>query len=516
MIRPSLLALSLFLGTAIAHAEPFAYVTNAFGPSVTVIDTATRQVVATVAFPAGSAPYSVAIAPDLKKVYVTSMDTLSTCGANAGVYVIDVATNALGSANFALGSGHIAAGCEPTGIAITPDGMHVYVANQFDDTISVIDTNAGTVSTTISLPRGTTLANIAIAPDGKHAYASAQGPSAVIVVDTATNTAVGAPIVVGGAPLGLAVSPDGAQVYVANNDNLGSVSVIDTASDAVVNTFSGLSYPFAVTFSPDGKLAYVTGGGSAFLAIIDTASQTVLNTLTTVAGTSIAVTADGTQAYVSNENGNTVTVVDTASAMPVATIDGLNSPRGVAARPLPPGVLVPNVTGDTQAAATAALTAAALTTGNISQQASTTVAPGSIISQSPAAGTLVASGTPVALVASTGVAVPDTVGKSQASASSAITAAGLAVGSVTQQLSGSVAAGNVISQDPAAGASVAGGTAVNLVVSSGNSGGGGGGGGGGGMDPLTLAIWLSALAMARRPRRRWTRHQAASRPAVDL
>jgi YVTN family beta-propeller protein len=476
------------LNTAAAHAEPFAYVTNAFGPSVSVIDTASSQVVATVAFPAGSAPYSVAISPDLKKVYVTSMDAWSTCGTHAGVYVIDAVTNA-------LDSGHIAAGCEPTGLAITPDGSHAYVANQFDDTISVIDTNAGTVSTTISLPRGTTFANIAIAPDGKHAYATAQGPSAVIVVDTATNAAVGAPIVVGGAPLGIAVSPDGSQVYVANNDNLGSVSVIDTATDTVVTTFSGLSYPFAVTFSPDGKFAYVTGGGSAFLAIIDTASQTVVNTLTTVGGTSIAVTADGKQAYLSSENGNTVTVVDTATATAVYTINGLSSPRGVAARPLPPGILVPNVAGDTQAAAAAALTAAGLVTGSITQVASTTVAPGTIISQNPAAGDPVVSGTPVSLVVSSGVMVPNIVGDSRASASSAITAAGLAVGTITPQWSSSVAMGNVISEDPAAGTRVTGGSAVDLVVSGGTR---EGSGGGGGMDSLTLAALLSALAMARR------------------
>ena len=501
-MRRLLLALSLCLGRAVAHAEPFAYVTNAFGPSVSVIDTATSQLVATVAFPAGSAPYSVAISPDLKKVYVTSMDAWSGCGTHAGVYVIDAATNA-------LGSDHVAVGCEPTGIAITPDGRYAYVANQADSTISVIDTNAGAVSTTMSLPRGTTLANIAIAPDGKHAYATAQGPGAVIVVDIATNATVGAPIAVGGAALGLAVSPDGSQVYVANNDNLGSVSVIDTATDTVITTFSGLSYPFAVTFSPDGKLAYVTGGGSAFLAIIDTAAQTVVNTLTTVGGTSIAVTADGSTAYVSSENGNTVTVVDTVTAMPVFTINGLNSPRGVAARPLPPGIAVPAVTGDTQAAATAALTAAGLVTGSITQQPSTTAALGSIISQNPAAGSLVGSGAPVALVVSSGVSVPSTVGESQASASSAITAAGLTVGTVTQRASGSVAVGNVISQDPAAGTNVAGGSAVNLVVSSGNA-----AGGGGGIDSLTLAALLSALAMARWSR--WRKNRKSERGGLTV
>jgi YVTN family beta-propeller protein len=490
------------LGTSVAYAEPFAYVTNAFGPSVSVIDTATSQVVAAVAFPAGSAPYSVAISPDLKKVYVTSMDAWSGCGTHAGVYVIDTATNALGSS-------HIAVGCEPTGIAITPDGRYAYVANQLDSTISVIDTNAGTVSTTISLPRGTTLANIAIAPDGKHAYATAQGPGAVIVVDTATNAAVGAPIPVGGAALGLAVSPDGSQVYVANNDNLGSVSVIDTATNTVVTTFSGLSYPFAVTFSPDGKLAYVTGGGSAFLAIIDTASQTVVDTLTTVGGTSIAVTADGKQAYVSSENGNTVTVVDTATAMPVYTINGLNSPRGVAARPLPPGIPVPNVVGEMQGTATSAITGAGLTLGTVTMQSSTTIAPGIIMSQNPPAGALEGSGAAINLFVSIGVAVPNVVGETQAAATSAITGAGLTVGTVTQQSSGAVATGYVITESPAAGTNVAGNTSVNLVVSTGSGGGGGGGGHGGGgtIDWLTLGALLSstifALRRATGPGRQW-------------
>ena len=55
----------------------------------------------------------------------------------------------------------------------------------------------------------------------------------------------------------------------------------------------------------------------------------------------------------------------------------------------------------------------------------------------------------------------------QAAATSAITGAGLVLGTVTQQSSGTVPLGSVISQNPAAGASVAAGSAVNLVVSSG-------------------------------------------------
>jgi hypothetical protein len=65
------------------------------------------------------------------------------------------------------------------------------------------------------------------------------------------------------------------------------------------------------------------------------------------------------------------------------------------------------------------------------------------------------------------VAVPNVVGLTQAALTTAITGAGLVVGTVTTASSSTVAAGNVISESPAAGTPVNAGSAVNLVVSSG-------------------------------------------------
>lgn len=134
-------------------------------------------------------------------------------------------------------------------------------------------------------------------------------------------------------------------------------------------------------------------------------------------------------------------------------------------------VAVPSVVGQTEAAARTAITGAGLTVGTVTQQTSATVPAGSVISQNPAAGASVAAGSAVNLVVSSGapaaVTAPNVVGQTQAAAQTAITDAGLTVGTVTQQPSATVPAGSVISQNPAAGASVAAGTAVNLVVSSG-------------------------------------------------
>ncbi|MBP9004096.1 MAG: PASTA domain-containing protein, partial [Candidatus Hydrogenedentes bacterium] len=133
-------------------------------------------------------------------------------------------------------------------------------------------------------------------------------------------------------------------------------------------------------------------------------------------------------------------------------------------------VIVPNVVNFTQAAAQIQIQAVGLVVGTVTTACSDTISAGAVISQNPAAGSSVLSGTAVDLVVSTGpcpVTVPDVVGLAQAAAESAITSAGLVVGTVTTACDDVVPAGAVISQSPVAGASVAPATAVDLVVSSG-------------------------------------------------
>lgn len=136
-------------------------------------------------------------------------------------------------------------------------------------------------------------------------------------------------------------------------------------------------------------------------------------------------------------------------------------------------VAVPNVVGQTQAAATTAITSAGLVLGTVTNQPSSTVPSDSVISEDPAAGTQVNSGSSVNLVVSSGptspaqVAVPNVVGQTQAAATTTITSAGLVLGTVTNQPSGTVPSGSVISENPAAGTQANAGSAVSLVVSSG-------------------------------------------------
>ena len=105
----------------------------------------------------------------------------------------------------------------------------------------------------------------------------------------------------------------------------------------------------------------------------------------------------------------------------------------------------------------------------MTSQYSATVPAGRVISQTPAAGTTVNEGAMVSLVISLGapaqVAVPNVVGQPQAAAAIAITAIGLSVGVISTAKHPTVPAGQVISQQPAAGTLVLQGSAVNLLVS---------------------------------------------------
>ena len=132
----------------------------------------------------------------------------------------------------------------------------------------------------------------------------------------------------------------------------------------------------------------------------------------------------------------------------------------------PAQVRVPEVLGESQTAAEAALASAGLEVGTISPQVSTQ-SPGSVLAQSPHGGVSLPSGSKVGLTiaqAPSQVAVPGVVGEDEAKAAAALGAAGLTPKIVSAKTSEPSRVGLVLKQSPAAGHRARKGATVTLTV----------------------------------------------------
>jgi serine/threonine-protein kinase len=138
-------------------------------------------------------------------------------------------------------------------------------------------------------------------------------------------------------------------------------------------------------------------------------------------------------------------------------------------RPVAP-VAVPSVKGQTRAQARATLDNAGLN-GLFMTANSSTVPSGTVIEQTPLAGVKVAPDSEVLVLVSVGaapattVAVPKVVGKTSAAAQNALGSAGLRGVSYTTY--STRPKGEVVAQEPLAGAQVASGTVVGMLISAG-------------------------------------------------
>jgi len=317
------LILSSGLIAPAAEAAPFAYVANSGYPAtVSVIDTVTNIVVATVPVGAQSGP--LAVTQDGRRLYV---------GINGAgtVLVIDTVTNTL------ITTIPVWFGSYFSCITFSPDGRRAYVTNSTHSNISVIDTATNQVAGA-PIIAGAYPQAVAVTPDGTHLYAANIFSGTVSVIDVTSNSVVGAPIYVGNSPVAVTITPDGKFIYVTNQDD-NNVSVIAAASNRVVATIPVGYGPEGTAITPDGKFIYVTNHGDNNVSVIAAASNQVVATVPVgQVPTSVAIGPDGKHAYVSNFIDNDISVIDTASNTVVGDpIQVGNEPGGVAIVPPPPG-----------------------------------------------------------------------------------------------------------------------------------------------------------------------------------
>ncbi len=309
--------LFIFLGFSFfahsAHAStvgPRVYVGNNGAGSVSVIDSGTNTVIATI--PTGNVLSGLVLSSDGSRLYVS---TDADCCSNSpgSVSVIDTTTyNVIAT---------IPVGNVPTGMAITPDGTQIYVSNYGfgagNGTVSVINTATNTVTINITVSPGPW--NMAMSGDGTHLYVSSAPSNAIAVIDTSTNTVLST-ISVPNGPAGMVLNPDGSRLYVANQ----SVTVINTATNSILTTIPTDNTTGFFTINSAGTRLYAAAFDKVI--VLDATNNTVLTTIpmSPVPG-QLGILPDDSKVYIPNDGvGNTpnniVTIVDTTSNSTIGTV----------------------------------------------------------------------------------------------------------------------------------------------------------------------------------------------------
>ena len=151
----------------------------------------------------------------------------------------------------------ITVGDFPKFVEISPNGTTAYVTSQSSDQIHVIDLSSMTVSAVYAA--GPQPLGITISPDGQHLYV-ATAAFGVRKLNAADGQVVGS-VALGGVPIVPALSPDGQTLLVARN-NIGIVAEIDASTMTLRRSYSFGGTATNVAVAPNGVTAYALGVAS--------------------------------------------------------------------------------------------------------------------------------------------------------------------------------------------------------------------------------------------------------------
>src|SRR5216684_942493 len=194
----------------------------------------------------------------------------------------------------------ISVGKDPTNLAVSPDASLLFVENDADGTVTVVNLTDGTINTTITLTGAPMTANLAVSPDNSKVY--------VVTL-----------------PSPLPATPPAASLYVISLPSLGVSAAIPVTAPATPTP--PVSAPgLGVAFSPDATLAFIATEGLTY--IVTTASNAVSATSIPANGGTAAVQPSGSFAYVVDVAANPTTVAQFAvSASPPAPVIQTPSPQ---------------------------------------------------------------------------------------------------------------------------------------------------------------------------------------------
>jgi YVTN family beta-propeller protein len=246
-------------------------------------DAFSQRVIATVAV--GQRPIYVAVDQKTNRIYVSNQ-TDNT------VSVIDGVTNQVLDI--------VKVGRYPNGIAVDSNTNTIYVANLGSGSLSIISGDKLTVST---LWLGSYPAKVAVNPSTDRVYVTLEDQSGFVAVVNGKSHKLIASVSVLPFPLSVAVDTASNQIYVADFlCGCGQISVVDGATNEVMNEIEvpGAALLEGVAVDSKNNFVYATDENSGFY-VIDLTTGQVLgqvsdvkypNEVTAIPGTTFAVEPD--------------------------------------------------------------------------------------------------------------------------------------------------------------------------------------------------------------------------------
>jgi YVTN family beta-propeller protein len=295
------------------------YVTNTKSDSISVIDTATFEVVATIPLGRGK-PNRVMFHPDGRTAWVV-YDKSHDLG------VVDAETRKLVR--------RVKVGGNPYNVNFTPDGRHLLVLDWASDTstdeVIFYDLQAQKIDGRVEV--STWPAHSVFSRDGRLLYVSGETAGDLTVIDVGKREIVARHVHGGGDAMGLAVTADGKYVYAATGENK-TVLKIDTATNKPVGTIALPGVVHEATLTLDGRFLYTTLRKANRIVVVDTATDRIVATIPQK-GYPDLVTMEptGRHALVTNRWADLVSVIDLATHTQVRTIAVGKAPHGMALRP---------------------------------------------------------------------------------------------------------------------------------------------------------------------------------------
>jgi YVTN family beta-propeller protein len=256
-------------------------------------------------------------------------------------------TSSFASSPPSLSSSGIDVNTFPVGVAVNPNTKKVYVANEYSNTVSVLDTKTDKVKSSIKV--GIFPYGVDVNPLNNRVYVTNRGSNTVSVIDGSINSKL-ADITVGKSPVSVVVNPSANWIYVTNLND-GTVSVIDGITNEVIDTISVGKAPYGIEVNPLFNKIYVADIIKNTVSLIDGETNKISANISVgkrPTGLEIDLTKGRNKLYVANHDSDSISVIDIVTNKVIDNISSVgDSPVGMAINPLTNKLYISNIGSNT-------------------------------------------------------------------------------------------------------------------------------------------------------------------------